>query len=116
MKIEHFKQILLKDKERLEEALSQIGRKNPDQKDDWEPRPSDIDVNLSDENDMADVFESLEENSAIMTDLEKEWNEINDALKRIESNKYGICSVCNKKIEEARLEAYPAAQTCIEHK
>ena len=38
-----------------------------------------------------------------------------EALKRIEENSYGKCSVCGKNIEEKRLDANPFAETCIKH-
>jgi RNA polymerase-binding transcription factor DksA len=33
----------------------------------------------------------------------------------MEEGKYGICKVCGEEIEEARLEANPAAETCKAH-
>lgn len=41
---------------------------------------------------------------------------INDALKKIENDTYGVCEDCNELIEEKRLEAIPYAQRCIECK
>lgn len=41
--------------------------------------------------------------------------EINDALKRIVENHYGICEGTNKPISKARLEASPWARYCIEY-
>ena len=41
--------------------------------------------------------------------------EIDAALEKMEKGTYGICEVCNKPIEEDRLEANPAAKTCKEH-
>lgn len=45
-------------------------------------------------------------------DLKKQ---IEKALKKIEKGTYGICEVCKGPIERGRLEAYPAADKCVEH-
>jgi RNA polymerase-binding transcription factor DksA len=34
---------------------------------------------------------------------------------QIEKGAYGTCKICGEKIEEDRLEANPAAQTCKLH-
>lgn len=38
---------------------------------------------------------------------------VENALKRISENKYGICLKCGKKIPEERLRALPSAVLCI---
>ena len=39
--------------------------------------------------------------------------ELEDALRRIEKNTYGICENCDAKIPPRRLEAYLAARLCV---
>ncbi|MCM8765286.1 MAG: TraR/DksA family transcriptional regulator [Candidatus Omnitrophica bacterium] len=39
--------------------------------------------------------------------------EIEEALKRIETNEYGFCLMCGEKIAKQRLKAIPYAQYCI---
>ena len=46
---------------------------------------------------------------------ERQIQEIEAALKRMETGEYGICQVCKKPIPEARLEAVPWASTCTAH-
>lgn len=41
--------------------------------------------------------------------------QVNKALSRIHSGEYGICEVCGQPIDQARLEAYPEATTCVLH-
>jgi RNA polymerase-binding transcription factor DksA len=41
--------------------------------------------------------------------------QVNTALQRIEDGTYGTCEVCGNKIGERRLDAEPAAITCINH-
>ena len=41
---------------------------------------------------------------------------IDEALRRIDDDKYGICFKCEKSISKARLKAVPHARLCIECK
>ena len=112
----HFQKKLEDEKNLLEKEMSKIGRKNPDQKGDWEPLPpTDRDTSSADENTVADSIEGYEDNAAIMTTLETRYNDIKSALDKIKHNAYGTCQVCGKEIEEDRLEANPSARTCKEH-
>lgn len=38
---------------------------------------------------------------------------VNDALRKFEEGRYGICEDCGQSIDWARLEALPAARYCI---
>ena len=40
--------------------------------------------------------------------------QINAALQRIERGVYGICAKCGKEIDSKRLDAEPAAMTCMD--
>ena len=51
----------------------------------------------------------------MLKELEIRYNDIKDALDKIEKNKYGICEVSGEEIEEERLIANPAARTCKAH-
>ncbi|MCX5693049.1 MAG: TraR/DksA family transcriptional regulator [Candidatus Omnitrophica bacterium] len=42
--------------------------------------------------------------------------EIDDALKRMEEGKFGLCISCSKKIPQKRLSAVPYAKYCIQCK
>lgn len=46
---------------------------------------------------------------------ERQLEEIDKALMRMDEGTYGICRVCGGKIAEERLEAVPTTQYCIEH-
>lgn len=100
----------------LESELRSIGRVNPDNPKDWEAKPVDLDLLPSDENDMADGIEELENNTAVLKELEIRYNQVKEALSRIETDTYGKCEISGEAIEEERLEANPAARTCIAHK
>ena len=54
-----------------------------------------------------EVLERLDETERI------EIQEIRDALSRIDSGAYGLCTSCGEAIPEKRLEALPTTGTCI---
>ncbi len=112
---QYFKDLLTKEAGILEEELASIGRKNPDNEDDWEAVSTDLDDDNADEFDVADDLEQFENNKAELSQLEIQLNDVNSALKKIEEGKYGTCEICDGQIEEARLEANPSAKTCKTH-
>jgi len=115
MDIEYFKEKLEEELSLIEKELNDVGRINPDNKNDWEAEPADFGPNSADENENADKMEEYEENAAVLKELEIRYNDIKDALKKIEEGKYGICEVCGEPIEEERLIANQAARTCKKH-
>lgn len=112
---EYFKEKLEEELLLVEKELNDVGRKNPDNKADWEAEPADFDTSSADENEMADKMEEYEENTAVLKELEIRFNDIKDALKKIEDDKYGLCEICGEPIEEERLIANQAARTCKKH-
>jgi RNA polymerase-binding transcription factor DksA len=113
--IENLKKQLEKEKKKLELELSTVGRINPDNPNDWEAVPSDMDDRSSDLNDFSDNIEAFETNTAILKQLETQLIDVKIALKKIDEGKYGICEVCGKEIGKERLEANPAARVCQDH-
>lgn len=114
MNTAHFKERLEAEKLALEEQLQTVGRRNPSNPNDWEPVPTDTNLE-SDPNDQADLIENYEENAAILKDLEIRYNNVLVAIAREAEGTYGVCSVCGEEVEEDRLEADPAAHTCKAH-
>ncbi len=114
MKTEYFKKKLEAEKARLESELGNIGRKNPAVPNDWEPAPLEIDTE-SDIVDQAGIVVNRENDVAILADLESRYDAVLAALSRIGKKEYGKCDVCGNEIKKERLEADPAATTCIEH-
>jgi len=112
---DYFKEKLEEELLLVEKELNDVGRKNPDNKADWEAEPADFDTNNADENETADKIEEYEGNTAVLKELEIRFNDIKDALKKIEEGKYGICEISGQLIEEDRLIANPAARTCKAH-
>ena len=44
---------------------------------------------------------------------QKILNRINEALEKIEDNKFGLCELCEKVISKVRLKAVPYAELCV---
>lgn len=114
MNTEHFQSQLEDEKARLEAQLLTVGRRNPSNLNDWEPIPKETNLE-SDPIDVAENIEGYEDNAAILKDLEIRYNQVLAALERLNTGTYGICSVSGEPIEEARLNADPAANTCTQH-
>lgn len=45
--------------------------------------------------------------------IREQMAEVETALEKIDTNKYGVCENCGKKIEPARLEILPQAKLCL---
>ncbi len=110
-----YKEKLLAEKNRLENELVTVARKNPENPKDWEPVSSERDSAPPDRDEATENIESFEGNIAIARQLEARLSEVTAALDRIAAGTYGICSVCGKEIEADRLGANPAATTCKQH-
>ncbi len=109
-----FKEKLEEEKALLETELATVARRNPSNENDWEPVSQET-AQAADPNDRADAMEHYGENIAITNDLEIRYNTVLAALARIENGTYGTCEVSGEAIEEDRLMADPAAQTCKAH-
>lgn len=110
-----FKKILKNELKRLEKELKTVGHKE-NRAGEWESKATDVDVLASDNADIADNIENYESNNAVMKQLEIEYDETLHALENIKNGVYGICEVSGEPIEVGRLEANPAARTCMAHK
>lgn len=112
---EAYKIRLTKELSDITADLKELGIHNPEIKEDWIALPQDVQTQEADENVSADRAEDWLERTATMGALEKRYNTIVRAVAKIEAGTYGFCEICNKPIEEERLEANPAARTCKEH-
>lgn len=116
METTRYKTILEEELTRITAELKDLGILNPENPHDWIATPEGTDVSEADENVSADHAEELEERTATLADLERQYNDTVSALERIKNGTYGICEISGEEIEEARLNANPAARTCIAHK
>jgi len=108
------KEKLEKEKEQLIEQLKGISKMNPETGE-WEAIPEDLGYTESDQNDMADRFEDFEARSSMVRVLEPRLMNVLNALKHLSNTTFGLCKICKKPIEMARIEANPAARTCKKH-
>lgn len=108
MNTSKFKLKLEEERQKLEEQLSQVGRRNPSNPDDWEPQFNERNEQTSAQDEMADKFEDMEQTLVLQNAYETRLGIVKEALARIENGTYGRCN-CGKDIPEERLEADPAA-------
>lgn len=113
--IQKFKNKLEEEKKILIEELGEVGRKTSESPSGWEATPPEQEQDVADKNVLADNVEEYEERFAVENTLQKRLGEINSALSDMEKGGYGVCSVCGEEIEEKRLDANPAANTCVKH-
>ncbi len=113
--INYFKEKLTAELAQVEADLSRVGRRNPDNAEDWEGKLADFDTDNADESEAADKIEEYEGNTAVVKELEIRYNDIKLALDKIDGGNYGMCEVCGAPIESDRLEANQAARTCKAH-
>ena len=114
--LQYFKGKLEEEFKVLVGELKSVGHVNKNNPKDWEPSAPKPHASRADNNENADLIEEYEENTAILKDLEIRFNNVKDALARIEGGSFGTCNKGEEQIERERLEANPAATTCIAHK
>jgi RNA polymerase-binding protein DksA len=98
----------------LQEELASHGRATPESGD-WQGTTGGLTGEEADPNDAADQMEELATNVPLVEELEKRYKEVAAALKSIEKGTYGICEKCEEEIPMKRLQANPAARTCVTH-
>lgn len=81
---------------------------------DWEGKSSSRGEE-ADPNDSADNIEELATNVPLVEELESRRKEIEKALTKMDEGTYGVCETCGESIPLDRLEANPAATTCVNH-
>ncbi len=118
MDIQYFKTKLEEELALIEGELKNIAEKNPKVKNgktDWVSKLKNFFVDSADDSELGDRMEELEEQNAVVQNLEGRYNEIKSALAKIDAGTYGKCEICGKNIEEDRLGANPSAKTCKTH-
>ena len=71
--------------------------------------------NVDDEHDPegATIAFEREQLAALIARAETTRQEVQDALDRVADGSFGICAVCDRPIDPARLDARPWASTCV---
>ena len=122
LELDTFKKKLLAEKAKLEAELSGISvHPDPKKPNDWEATyeaPTDIETTHAPDIDPMDVAETIgnyEKGFALNKELEQRLGLVTHALEKVAAGTYGKCDTCQSMIPLARLEANPAAATCISH-
>ena len=109
-KLEFFKNLLLVERERTVKIIENIDKT-------WSKSIRDSVGDISAyATHMADLGTDSNEREKETYMLERELKnlkKLDQALKRIYDNTYGICRFCGKEISESRLRAIPFAEFCI---
>ncbi|MBU1092816.1 TraR/DksA C4-type zinc finger protein [Patescibacteria group bacterium] len=111
--IQSQKEALLKEQIRLEQELKNVAVYDANT---GQYRPKFEEFNKGDVEDIeeaGDEATTFGENTAVSDELVRSLTEVKSALVDIESDQYGFCENCNEYIPGDRLQAYPAAKTCI---
>jgi DnaK suppressor protein len=74
------------------------------------------DSNADDEHDPEGATIAFERSqvAALVLQVQGQLAEVEAAIERLAAGTYGVCEQCGQPIATARLEARPAARTCIE--
>lgn len=101
--IKKIKKNLLKQKEDLEKEMSQNKA----------PISEHEESTFADANDLATHDTDLSNDLSVKQLKINQYNEILEALDRIENPDFGLCEECGIEIGAKRLEVYPATRLCI---
>ena len=67
-----------------------------------------------DRSDTASAYAYCMHHISLLEQFETRFDQVNEALERIEEGMYGVCANCGKPIMAERLEALPYAEFCID--
>jgi DnaK suppressor protein len=109
--VDRFHKRLAKERDRLEQLIREIDADREEVRLSETSSERSPDPNTAEGGSLAFELEkelSLEQNARDLLD------KVNEAIEKIESGTYGICSECGGPIPVARLEALPYATRCVE--
>lgn len=102
--LEHFKNLLLEEKEDTEQRLNELKKDRGRLSDNKGEAYSGVNHHIGD---LGSKEEEKETDYKLLGHNQDKLNEINGALDRIEQGTYGICEDTGQKIKKGRLEAKP---------
>ncbi len=102
---------LLEEKVRLEQDLSDIGKKDAYHPGHFKPTFPESGGNSEDDN--AIEVTAYADELSLGAKLESELRDVLNALLAMEKDTYGVCKYCQKEIDLKRLEARPTSSACI---
>jgi DnaK suppressor protein len=101
---QHARELLARERERVEQALALVERDGPEESDD-RVEPGDLDSE--------DLYQD-EYNEGRAADLRRELAAVERAEKRLADGTYGLSVQSGEPIPDERLEAQPAAERTVE--
>lgn len=107
------KDLLLAEKDRLENELAEFAKKSPNVAGDFDTQFPEY-GDKEDEN--AQEVAEYTANKPLEETLEKMLRDVGKSLQRVEDGTYGVCKYCDKPIDEKRLLARPTSSACVECK
>ncbi len=112
--LEHFRELLEKQRAELADAIAGLSHDGPlaDEAGGFVSARAD-DHHLADT--ATDTY-ARELDEGLSEDVERVLVEVDAALARLEAGEYGLCRVCGREIGAERLEAVPYATLCIDDK
>ena len=111
--IDHFREILLEERGRVEHAIAGLRDGHPGSMED-EAEEVNGGVDTEDIGETASITLGREIDYTLGENSQAVLGEIDAALARIETGTYGTCTNCGKEIAVGRLEAQPWASRCID--
>lgn len=114
MQTNNIKDKLEKEKKQLKVTLKEIATKDTKAKDDYDAKFRNFGDPIFDNTAEAAEVSLYDSNLSVEGNLELKLRDVNAALDRIKKGVYGKCENCGKMIDQARLEASPAAKLCID--
>ena len=116
---ENLKNALVTEKARLEKSLAAFAERDPKDRENWSVRYPDLTDKGTSKEDLPDEnADEVEEFDALLETedaLEGRLRDVNHALQKIDTEKYGLCETCGTPIPPERLKANPAARFDIKH-
>ncbi|RKY84848.1 TraR/DksA family transcriptional regulator [candidate division KSB1 bacterium] len=111
--LKHFKEIIIKEKERLLKNLDALREATMETTKDASGEHSSYSFHMADQG----TDSQEREKTFLFAHREERYLKyLEDALRRIERGEYGICENCKNPISFKRLEAVPIAKLCVECK
>ena len=102
LKFDTIKEQLLQERQNLQQRLQEE-----------EERQAAERLRNPDRADLADAYNRGQRISALMARTERQLEEIDAALTKVDEGTYGICDVCENEINPERLRAIPWATLCV---
>lgn len=107
---ENLKAKLLEEKKLIEEELSSFAHKDSSLKGNWATDFPSFGDERTEQDENADEVAEYSNELPMEYALETKLQDVDLALEKIKSGKYGICESCGDQIEQERLEAEPSAR------